>query len=263
MEQGIQALPPTIPMGLHGVLPTAHRRPSAPKHLALVLQGHRNWALSSNLPYTDVVGAAAGRLLELVDFCATRELDKVTVHLFTDDLCRLPPGGNAELVRTFMRYITAGAHNMHRNDVSMTIEGSLNGLDSLTRALLQDVAMRTRLNSGMQVRVAIDSPRFGGRKHVSRAEKPGSKDLPARSHVDPFEPSDEPDFVVRTGGPLPVHRSVLWDTQVTALYFTDTFWPNFDARSLGAALEWFGDRHRGVGIQLSALDHPTLQQKLP
>jgi len=262
MDHGIHALPPTIPMGLHSMLRAAPRRPSAPQHLALVLQGHRQWALSSNLPYTDVVGAAAGRLLELIDFCATRELDKVTVNLFSDDLCRLPPGINSEIVRTFMRYITAGAHNLHRNDVSLTIEGSLGGLDSLTRALLQDVAKRTRLNTGLQLKVAIDSPRFGGRKPGSGGQKPGFHDLAASGHVAPFDPSEEPDFVVRTGGPLPVHRAMLWDTQRTALYFTDALWPNFDARKLGAALTWFGDRHRGVGIQLSAPDSPTLQQKL-
>jgi undecaprenyl diphosphate synthase len=251
MDHGIQALPPTIPMGLHGVLRAAPHRPGTPRHLALVLQGHRHWALSSNLPYVDVVGAAAGRLLELIDFCATRELDKVTVHLFSDDLCRLPPGSNSEIVRTFMRYITAGAHNLHRNDVSLSIEGPLNGLDSLTRALLQDVAKRTRLNTGLQLTVAIDSPRFGGQKPGSGSHKPSF-----------FDPSEEPDFVVRTGGPLPVHRAMLWDTQRTALYFTDALWPNFDARRLGAALTWFGDRHRGVGIQLSAPDSPTLRQKL-
>lgn len=257
MDHGIQALPPTIPMGLHGALPAAARRPGVPRHLALVLQGHRHWALSSNLPYTDVVGAGAGRLLELIDFCATRALDKLTVHLFSDDLCRLPPGNNTELVRTGMRYITAGAHNMHRNDVCLTIQGPLNALDSLTRALLQDVAKRTRLNTGMQLRVVIDSPWFGGRQLAS-AQEETSNELTSQRAIEPFGP-DEPDFVIRTGGPLPVHRATLWDTSRTALYFTDTPWPMFDARSLGAALTWFGDRNRGVGIQLSNSDNPTLQ----
>lgn len=261
MDHGIQALPPTIPMGLHGVPPAAPLRPAVPEHLALVLQGHRDWALTSNLPYTDVVGAAAGRMLELIDFCATRKLDKLTVHLFSDDLCRLPTKNNTELVRTCMRYITAGAHNLHRNDVCLTIQGSLSGLDSLTRALLQDVARRTSLNTGMQLRVVIDSPHFGGRHPTSAEERSSLMELSGCA-VEPFDPTEEPDFVIRTGGPLPVHRAILWDTRRTALYFTDALWPTFDARSLGAALAWFGDSNRGVGIQLNNQDYPTLQQKI-
>lgn len=263
MDHGIQARPPTIPMGLHGASPVSPSTPGVPQHLALVLQGHRDWALSSNLPYNDVVGAAAGRLLELIDFCATRGLGKLTVHMFSDDLCRLPPGSDTELARTCMRYIAAGAHNMHRNDVSLTIEGSLNGLDNLMRSMLHDVAKRIRLNTGMQLTVCIDSPLFGRGKRIVGGKDNRTEDSSTTAHVKPFDTSEEPDFVIRTGGPLPVRRATLWDTRRTTLYFADTLWPSFDARSLGAALAWFGDRHRGVGIQLTTLDIPTQQQNFP
>lgn len=262
MAIGTQALPPTIPMGLYRGMTGLVRRKRTPRHLAFVLQGHRQWALSNNLPYTDVVGAAAGRLLELIDFCATRELEKVSFHFFSDDICRLPPGGNVELVRTFMRYITAGAHNMHRNDVRLQIEGSLQGLDRLTRGLLHDVAHRTRLNTGMQLVVSVDSPLMGSRKRGLACEPDASAPASDRGLTRKVDPSAEPDFVIRTGGPAPVHRSMLWDTQQTSLYFTDILWPNFDARALREALDWFSHPKRAAGIQLDTRNFITLSPKL-
>lgn len=262
MAIGTQALPPTIPMGLYRSMTALVGPKRKPGHLAFVLQGHRQWALSTNLPYTDVVGAAAGRLLELIDFCAARGLGKVSIHFFSDDICRLPPGGNVEVVRTFMRYITAGAHNLHRNDVKLQFDGSLQGLDRLTRGLLHDVARRTQLNTGMQLVVSVDSPQMGSCKRRTGCAPDSSTPASSQAGIKKPDQCAEPDFVIRTGGPLPVHRSVLWDTQQTSLYFTDTLWPNFDAKALREALDWFSRPNRAVGIQLDTRNAKTLQQKL-
>lgn len=248
-------------MGLHLGIPIQIATRRQPRHLGLVLQGHRQWALSTNLPYIDVVGAAAGRLLELIDYCATRELDRVTIHLFSGDICRLPSGGNTELVRTFMRYITAGAQNMQRNGVALVVEGPLGGLDALTRALVLDVVKRTRFNTGLQLTVAIDSPRTGRLQRGNAEEMVLAANRWSESEVEPIELYAEPDFVIRTGGPLPVHRAMLWDTQKTSLYFTDALWPDFDAQGLREALDWYRLPKRSVGIQLNTTDcTPTVRQ---
>lgn len=226
MEQGLGAQPMTIPLGLRWRSPHVVRE-RKPGHLGLVLQGHRQWGQDKGLSLTDIVGAAAGRLLELIDYCALRSIDKLTLHVFPDDFPAVPRGGNAEFMNTVMRYIAAGAQNMHRNEVHMRVEGAA-GLSSLTRGLLDHLARRTHGNVGMELVVAIDG--------ASAAVRTGS----------------EPDFVIRTGGSLPVQRSMLWDTKKTALFFSDLPWPDFDVRALQGALDWYGEPHRGVGIQSQA-----------
>ncbi len=249
MNSDAQAPSLTVPMGLQAKATNLACARSGPRHLALILQGHRQWSLDANLPGVEVLGATAGRLLELIDFCALRSLAKVTVHLFSDDLWLAPAEQNADILRTALRYVSAGARNMHRNNVHMNVEGDLFRLDKTSISLLTELSRRTEINSGMRLTVAID------RALASLDTEPPSGNDPKRTHLEHNQTRQfidtvvEPDFVIRTGGPLPAHRTMLWDTSKTALYFTDVAWPDFDARSLQEALDWYGTKSRRVGVQ--------------
>lgn len=253
MDSGTHAAPLTIPMGLHTGDPKRIRAKNGPRHMALILQGHRQWALDADLPCTDAVGAAAGRLLELIDYCAMRSLAKVTIYLFSDDIVRVPKEQIVDLLRTAMRYVSACANNMNRNNVRLSIEGSLRSLASPSRSLLMDLSKQTELNTGLQVTVSIDPSPIN--QAARRIDVNATTYAPLNRHQTPraIDLFVEPDFVIRTGGPLPGHRAMVWTTQDTALYFTDAPWPDFDARGLHAALDWYGnhDRHAGIQVYLS------------
>jgi undecaprenyl diphosphate synthase len=246
----------TMPMRLHTNAPTPELE-RKPQHLAIVLQGHLQWALRNALSDVSAMSAAAGRFLELIDYCAMLSIKKVTLCLFSDDLSRFPLGGNGEFAGTFMRYLSAGAQNMHRNDVRLQIEGSLSGLDGVTRGLLSHVVRRTHLNAGMQLVVDVDGSQIGGRPRDGSGEESFTRSSPNAADSAQVELPGDPDFVIRTGGHLPAHRAMLWDTGKTALFFTDLHWPDFSAKLLQEALDWYGDAHRDVGIQspLPILSH--------
>lgn len=238
MKERFAVLPATVPMRLAPtVAPT--EQPRVPGHLALILQGHARWSQQNSLSYMEAVSAGAGRMLELIDFCAMRSLKRVTLCLFSDDFCNIPAGNSGEFMNTFMRYLTAGAQNFHRNDVRFQIDGTLKGLDGLSRGFLGHVARRTRFNTGMQLLVSIDGHQRSG---ASRSD--GVVDVDPTVHPAQFELRSEPDLVIRTGGPLPDHRAVVWDTRKTALFFTKRDWPDFSAKSLQEALDRY-DASRG------------------
>ena len=57
----------------------------------------------------------------------------------------------------------------------------------------------------------------------------------------------DPDLLIRTGGESRMSNFLLWQMAYTELYFTDTYWPEFDKVELERALEWFGKRVRRFG----------------
>jgi undecaprenyl diphosphate synthase len=57
----------------------------------------------------------------------------------------------------------------------------------------------------------------------------------------------EPDLFIRTGGETRVSNFLLWQLAYTELYFTDTFWPDFDAEALMLAIRSYQNRERRFG----------------
>ena len=57
----------------------------------------------------------------------------------------------------------------------------------------------------------------------------------------------EPDLFIRTGGEKRVSNFLLWQLAYTELYFSDTFWPDFDAAAFDAAIASYQQRERRFG----------------
>jgi undecaprenyl diphosphate synthase len=56
-----------------------------------------------------------------------------------------------------------------------------------------------------------------------------------------------PDLCIRTGGETRISNFLLWDFAYTELYFTESFWPEFNHEDLAVALAWFQERQRRFG----------------
>ena len=57
----------------------------------------------------------------------------------------------------------------------------------------------------------------------------------------------EPDLFIRTGGEKRMSNFLLWQLAYTVLYFTETFWPAFNEKSLDLAIASYQKRERRFG----------------
>ncbi len=67
----------------------------------------------------------------------------------------------------------------------------------------------------------------------------------------------EPDLFIRTGGEQRVSNFLLWQLAYTELYFTDQFWPDFDAATMDDAIASYQRRERRFGRTSAQLTEPT------
>ena len=56
-----------------------------------------------------------------------------------------------------------------------------------------------------------------------------------------------PDLCIRTGGEQRISNFLLWQFAYSELYFTETYWPDFDEKEFEKALEDFAGRQRRFG----------------
>ena len=114
----------------------------------------------------------------------------------------------------------------------------------------------TKDNTELNMSVAVN---FGGRWDITMAakalaEKVSRGEFSADAidedmfgaHLSLSEVG-EPDLLIRTGGDHRVSNFLLWDLAYTELYFTDLFWPDFDAKQLKIAIEEYALRQRRFG----------------
>jgi undecaprenyl diphosphate synthase len=67
----------------------------------------------------------------------------------------------------------------------------------------------------------------------------------------------EPDLFIRTGGEQRISNFLLWQLAYTELFFTETFWPDFNDECLDAAIASYQQRERRFGRTSAQLTEKT------
>jgi undecaprenyl diphosphate synthase len=62
-------------------------------------------------------------------------------------------------------------------------------------------------------------------------------------------------LIIRTSGECRLSNFLLWNAAYSELYFTPTYWPDFDGDELKTALEWYATRTRRFGARQSESKH--------
>jgi hypothetical protein len=113
-----------------------------------------------------------------------------------------------------------------------------NPLSRWTALVLKAIIDATKSPDGAVTRAAV-------RLVLQRSEA-----LDTRDDLAPYlcmAHAPEPDLFIRTGGEQRISNFLLWQLAYTELYFTETFWPDFNAAALDEAIASYQQRERRFG----------------
>ena len=229
---------------------------SLPRHVAIVMDGSGRWAGRRRLPR--VAGHRAGieAAREIVRACGDRNIEVLTLFAFSSENWRRPAGEVETLMGLFRTALERETRALHEHNVRLGVVGERRNLDDMLRQRMFQAEELTRSNTGLRLNIAIN---YGGRWDVTQAcrqiagrVRAGELDPDSITAdlVDRFLSLSElpaPDLFVRTGGEMRISNFLIWHLAYTELYFTDTLWPDFDRRSLDAALDDYAGRQRRFG----------------
>ncbi|MDO8180075.1 MAG: polyprenyl diphosphate synthase [Undibacterium sp.] len=225
---------------------------TVPQHIAIIMDGNGRWATKRFLPR--VAGHAKGveAVRGIVEACIRRDVKYLTLFAFSSENWRRPAEEVSLLMRLFVTALEKEVSKMHANDVRLKVVGDLSRFDLSLQKMIQTAETKTANNKGLTVTICAN---YGGRWDVVQAfnclQLDGkSADVITEDMLAPYLSmayAPEPDLFIRTGGEMRISNFLLWQLAYSELYFSETFWPDFDASALDEAIKSYQARERRFG----------------
>nr|WP_198982107.1 polyprenyl diphosphate synthase [Herbaspirillum sp. ASV7] len=225
---------------------------AVPRHVAIIMDGNGRWATKRFLPR--VAGHAKGvdAVRSIVEACAERGIEFLTLFAFSSENWRRPADEVSVLMRLFMTVLEREVGKMANNGIRLRIVGDMSRFDPKLQEMASKAEAQTAGNSRLTLTVCAN---YGGRWDVMQAvskmvkDKPGVTDY-TEEELAPYLAmayAPEPDLFIRTGGEQRISNFLLWQLAYSELYFTETFWPDFDGKALDTAIASYQQRERRFG----------------
>ena len=176
----------------------------------------------------------------------------LTLYAFSTENWSRPRQEVATLMRLFEQTLQAEVDELHQNGVRIRVIGRREQLSSRLQKLVEEAELRTADNQTGVLNVAIN---YGGRAEIVD----GVRQLAASgADLSQLEEADlagalytaglpDPDLIIRTAGEMRTSNFLIWQAAYAELYVTQTYWPDFDAADLRAALADYSSRDRRFG----------------
>jgi undecaprenyl diphosphate synthase len=226
---------------------------TVPKHVAIIMDGNGRWARKRFLPRVAGHKRGVDTLRRVIKASIERGIEYLTVFAFSSENWRRPSEEVSFLMNLFISALTEEVARLHENGIRLRIVGDLSRFEPRLRELIEVGERTTAHNKRLTLTIAAN---YGGRWDILQAcnrlahaqpEKCGEW---SENDLIPFlalAHAPEPDLFIRTGGEQRISNFMIWQLAYTELYFTDRLWPDFDARTLDAAIASYRDRERRFG----------------
>ena len=213
-----------------------------PMHVGIIMDGNHRWAQRRHIPGAAGHRAGARRLREIAEACADAGVKNLTLFAFsTENWAR--PRKEVSLLMDLMRHVLENdIDELNQRGVRIRVIGDRTRLAPDLQAKMAQCESLTSDNTALNLSVAVNAEKvaIGALSVEDIDESDFSAGLSLAGLPDP-------DLLIRTGGEVRVSNFLLWDLAYTELYFTETLWPDFDAKALDQAIGEFSNRARRFG----------------
>lgn len=227
-----------------------------PRHVAIIMDGNGRWAKQRHLPR--VAGHKAGleAAHKIVEYGVKKKLEILTLFVFSSENWRRPQDEVSYLMNLFVTMLQRDAKKLHEQNVQLRIIGDRSRFSETLQKHIAKVETLTANNTGLKLLLAAN---YGGQWDITEAMRKVALDVQRgdmcidtlttdsiKKYLS-FADLPDPDLFIRTSGEMRISNFMLWQLAYSELYFTDVYWPDFDATELDKALMFFASRERRFG----------------
>ncbi|MBP5331323.1 MAG: di-trans,poly-cis-decaprenylcistransferase [Lachnospiraceae bacterium] len=257
---------------------------TAPRHVAIILDGNGRWAKKRFLPRAAGHSAGAKTVEDVCEWAWDLGIKYLTVYAFSTENWTRSEDEVSYLMNLLRDYMKNCLARSRKNNMRVRVIGDKSRLDPDLQASIEELERESASFTGLNFQVAIN---YGGRDEIVRglrrivqdsfdkidissvlSQNPDNKDdiinnikniqneynrisseideKTVSSYIDTSDIPD-PDLLIRTSGEQRLSNFMLWQMAYTEFYFTDVLWPDFSKKELEKAIEHYGQRDRRFG----------------
>lgn len=228
-----------------------------PQHVAIIMDGNGRWAKKKGKIRTFGHQAGVKGVRASVSFALKNSINVLTLFAFSSENWNRPQEEVGVLMELFKMVLVSEVKKLHKNNVRLKVIGDTSRFDKKLVQKIDEAEQLTQHNNGLVLNIAAN---YGGRWDIVHAAKCLVQQ--AQDGQLSSEDVDEEkfnaltclgslpavDLLIRTGGETRISNFLLWQIAYAELYFTDTYWPDFDEHAFQMAINDFADRQRRYGM---------------
>ena len=222
------------------------------KHLAIIMDGNRRWALSKNLKAYEGHIEGANNLSNIIKCVDKKKINFLTVFVLSTENWKRSKTEIAFLMDLLVKFLDRTIKKINTNDYKVRFIGNLEPFKKNIIKKINFIQDNTCNNKGLTINIALN---FGGRYDIINATNKILNTQPTIKVIDEenfqkFTCNNsipDPDLLIRTGGEMRLSNFLLWNLAYTELMFVSQMWPEFDDQILDECIINYKYRIRNYG----------------
>ena len=228
-----------------------------PRHVAIIMDGNGRWAeeRGQGRVYGHINGVESMR--KAIRAAVRRGVKFLTVYAFSTENWGRPKEEVQALMELLCTSLSNETAELKSQGVRMRFIGDVEALAEDVRAAIGRSEKETHRNEKLTLVVAVN---YSSRWEITRmAQKIAVQvrdeglqihEITDRTVADNLVTAGipDPDLLIRTSGEQRLSNFLLWQLSYSELYFTETYWPDFDESEFDKAIAEYQKRERRYGI---------------
>ena len=228
----------------------------SPSHIAIIMDGNGRWATHRGLDRSSGHQEGVVAVRRVVEAAIHADVDFLTIYAFSTENWNRPDEEVDALMELMVHAILKETPDLIKQGVRLLTIGDYERLPDRTKNALNESLQQTKDGANITLVLALS---YSSKWEISHAIKNIIDDVQNNKLLcrDVSEEliSDylstkgipDPDLLIRTGGEQRISNFLLWQLAYAELYFTDTYWPDFNDEHLYKAIYDFQKRERRFG----------------
>lgn len=222
---------------------------NTPSHIAIIMDGNGRWAKEKGLKRTAGHEQGAKTVRNITIHCSDIGVKYLTLYAFSTENWSRPKLEVEFLMKLLERYFKSELPIYLENNVKFKAIGDLSKFSNKLQKIIKETEEKTSHCKGLTQILALN---YGSRDEITRAvQKLNSNNTPIteeniNSSLDTAG-IDDVDLLIRTSGEVRVSNFLLWQIAYAEMFFTKTYWPEFNSQDLDDIISDFNNRERRFG----------------